>query len=133
MESCAVQSKSSCGSAVNVGEGERFISVAAGTLLTSWALKHLTSINGLVALAAGGALVHRGVTGHCAMYAALESQEAQSGQSGKASRQSAPPEFGRRPDPVEEAGRQSFPASDSPAWSGASEPGGTNPLRYRAH
>jgi uncharacterized membrane protein len=53
---------------VNVGEKERFWSAAAGGALGACGLRRAGSIPGLLMLAAGGALVHRAVTGRCALY-----------------------------------------------------------------
>ena len=56
---------------VNVGQGERLASVAAGAALALYGLGR-RSLGGLVLAAVGAALGWRGVTGHCAVYEALD-------------------------------------------------------------
>ena len=57
---------------INVGQTERWISIAAGTALAIYGLTRDT-LSGKAALSlAGGYLFYRGQTGHCAMYQALE-------------------------------------------------------------
>src|SRR5262249_27836311 len=55
---------------INVGDGERLISVAGGGALSIYGLKR-GGISGLLMTIAGGALVYRGATGHCNLYRAL--------------------------------------------------------------
>jgi len=55
---------------VNVGSAERWLSGLAGGALTVVGLR-AGSLKGLLAAAAGGALVYRGVSGHCQTYALL--------------------------------------------------------------
>ncbi|MBA3385034.1 MAG: DUF2892 domain-containing protein [Chthoniobacterales bacterium] len=55
---------------VNVGEVERIGSVAAGAGLVLYGLSR-RSIPGLLLGLVGGALIHRGATGHCSVYIAL--------------------------------------------------------------
>ena len=55
---------------VNVQQPERTGSVAAGAALALFGLSR-KSLPGLLIAALGGALIHRGVTGHCAMYEKL--------------------------------------------------------------
>lgn len=54
----------------NVAEPERWISVIAGGALAAYGLK-MRSIPGIVVAALGGALVHRGATGHCMVYESM--------------------------------------------------------------
>jgi len=54
----------------NVGEPERWVSVVAGTALAAYGLK-MRSIPGLVLGAVGGALIHRGASGHCLVYESM--------------------------------------------------------------
>ena len=54
----------------NVAEPERWVSVVAGSALAAYGLK-LRSIPGLVVGALGGALIHRGATGHCIVYESM--------------------------------------------------------------
>ncbi|HYE04136.1 MAG TPA: SRPBCC family protein [Planctomycetota bacterium] len=56
--------------ATNVAAGERAFSVAAGTALAALGLGR-RSAAGLAVAAVGGALLHRGTTGHCSAYQAL--------------------------------------------------------------
>lgn len=55
---------------INVGPSERAVSVAGGAILALFGLKR-GGVAGLLTAAVGGALVHRGATGHCAVNAAL--------------------------------------------------------------
>src|SRR5262245_28147348 len=65
---------------INVGDTERIISavIGGGALLLGLSKLSLTSV---VALAAGGALLARGLTGHCGLYEALEMSTADEGSS----------------------------------------------------
>jgi len=58
-------------SQVNVGDAERWASTIGGTLLVAQGLRRGT-FGGLALAILGGALVHRGVTGHCNAYKALD-------------------------------------------------------------
>lgn len=58
------------GTGVNVGNAERWASAIAGGAIAVAGVRS-RSLGGLLAAAAGGALVYRGVSGHCATYAAL--------------------------------------------------------------
>lgn len=55
----------------NVGEDERVLSVAAGTLIATLGLSRM-SWPGLLVAGLGGALVYRGLSGQCPVYSALE-------------------------------------------------------------
>lgn len=55
---------------INVGPTERLLSVLTGSTLAALGLRRGT-LGGLAMSLAGGALVYRGVTGHCDMYDAL--------------------------------------------------------------
>jgi uncharacterized membrane protein len=57
-------------SRVNVGQIERWLSMAAGGVLAAYALKRRAVPGGTAALA-GAALLYRGATGHCDVYQAL--------------------------------------------------------------
>jgi len=57
-------------SRVNVGSSERLVSAAGGALLAGFGLGR-GGLAGLLLAALGGALVYRGVTGHCSAYAAV--------------------------------------------------------------
>lgn len=54
----------------NVGDGERLVSVAAGSIVALLGLSRGT-LPGLLVAGVGGALAYRGVTGHCPAYEAL--------------------------------------------------------------
>ena len=58
---------------VNVNQTERMISVGLGAFLLSSGLGNLTRhpIKGLLRTIVGGALLYRGVSGHCPMYASM--------------------------------------------------------------
>jgi uncharacterized membrane protein len=55
---------------VNVGQAERLGSAAVGALLALYGLSR-RSIGGLLLAAAGGALVYRGIKGHCPVYESI--------------------------------------------------------------
>jgi len=55
---------------VNVGDGERAVSTAAGAVLAALGLSRF-SLPGLLVAGVGGALIYRGMTGHCSLYASL--------------------------------------------------------------
>lgn len=58
---------------VNVGQTERMVSVGLGAFLLSSGLGNLTRhpIKGLLRTLVGGALLYRGVSGHCPVYASM--------------------------------------------------------------
>jgi uncharacterized membrane protein len=56
---------------VNVGGGERTISVAAGSILALLGLGR-GGMPGLLIAAVGGGLIYRGASGHCPLYKALD-------------------------------------------------------------
>ena len=58
------------GTPTNVGDAERMLSIAGGATLAYLGLKR-GSIGGILAAAAGGAIVYRGATGFCALYQAF--------------------------------------------------------------
>jgi uncharacterized membrane protein len=55
---------------INVGEAERWASAIAGTLLVTQGLRRPSFVNLALSLA-GGALIYRGLTGHCEAYQSL--------------------------------------------------------------
>jgi uncharacterized membrane protein len=86
---------------VNVGDLERWMSAIAGGALALWAVARRTgpaTAAGLV----GGALLYRGVSGHCPLYGALGIDTAGHGEDDA--------------DRVDTTSEDSFPASDAPSW-----------------
>lgn len=61
----------SCNTQVNVGDVERKASIALGGLLVFCGLTRISLATIATALA-GGALIYRGMSGHCGLYQALE-------------------------------------------------------------
>ena len=61
------------GSTLNVGQTERLVSVGLGAFLLSSGLNNLFShpVKGLIRTVLGGALLYRGATGHCPVYASM--------------------------------------------------------------
>src|SRR5437763_15125740 len=59
-------------STINVADVERWASALGGAALTAYGIKQLRdkSPAGAAMAAAGGALIYRGATGHCPVYAA---------------------------------------------------------------
>ena len=76
--SCISRSTKGNGCAINVGDSERTISAVAGGLALLYGLSKL-SLPTVVASLAGGALLYRGLTGHCSLYQALEMSTAGDG------------------------------------------------------
>lgn len=96
---------------VNVGTTERVASVAIGGALAAAGLK-CRSMGGALLALAGGALVHRGATGHCGVYHAYGLSTAE----GEQGRPDPALPNGTLADPVDEASTESFPASDPPSF-----------------
>jgi hypothetical protein len=61
----------------NVGETERMLSAGGGALLLGLGLGQ-GSLAGLGVALAGGALLYRGISGHCALYSAMGFSTAES-------------------------------------------------------
>jgi len=91
---------------MNVGNAERIGSTIAGLALISRAVARPTLARIVVAVG-GAALLQRGLTGHCAMYKALEIDT-------MGARRNPRNAVGE--DPVTSASEDSFPASDPPSW-----------------
>lgn len=92
----------SCPTDVNVGEVERMASkVGGGTLVAVGLMRG--GLSGLTMAALGGALIYRGVTGHCSLYQAIGADTTENDQPG------VPAQEGVR---VEEAVTINRPADD---------------------
>ena len=70
---------------VNVGDGERLVSVSAGAILTGIGLTR-RDLPGLLIAGLGSALVYRGVSGHCDVYESMNVDTANSGRATSPSR-----------------------------------------------
>lgn len=66
-------------SGVNVNDSERWLSVIGGGMLALAGISRKSTRGALVALA-GGALIARGLTGHCTAYSALDVDTLSSGE-----------------------------------------------------
>src|SRR4051812_45055043 len=55
---------------VNVGDAERQVSIAAGSILALLGMSR-RSVPGILIAGVGGAMIYRGATGHCGMYERL--------------------------------------------------------------
>lgn len=100
---------------LNVAQQERTPSLILGALFALFGLKQ-GSVLGLLLALGGGVLLYRGATGHCPCYEAMgintfEEHDVEP----KPKRVAIKPDRHER---VEEASWESFPASDSPSWSG---------------
>jgi hypothetical protein len=119
--------------AINIGPGERVLSIFGGSLLATLAvLRTGAGVGGTVLALASGVLVARGITGYCPLYQLplyqLMERWASAGDDrddeGGDDPRSRP--FSRHPgdifsdagdkDPVDETSQESFPASDPPSF-----------------
>jgi uncharacterized membrane protein len=74
--------------AINVGETERYLSLAGGTVLAAYGLAR-GSLPGLLLACIGAGFICRGVTGHCQVYEALGQNTADESDQESGSRESA--------------------------------------------
>jgi hypothetical protein len=66
----AAQASAAANRSVNVGDLERWLSIVGGSLLAVHSLRN--SLGNLALLAGAGALIYRGMTGHCALYQTMD-------------------------------------------------------------
>lgn len=92
---------------INVGNNERFISMAGGGLLALYSLRRAPGLTLMATL--GGWLLYRGLSGNCSLYRALGINTA-------AYPEPAVANEDREQDIVDIAVEDSFPASDPPSW-----------------
>ena len=71
-KACETERSASCAGScpVNINESERAISKVAGGFLLMYGLSRF-SLTTLLLSVAGGAMIYRGMTGHCHLYDAL--------------------------------------------------------------
>jgi uncharacterized membrane protein len=70
-KTCASRTQQGAAGAINVGDMERTLSLVAGGFVLLHGLSNLR-FSTIVAAVAGGALLYRGLTGHCNAYEALD-------------------------------------------------------------
>ena len=104
----------------NVGTAERIVSIAAGGAALAAFLRR-PGLGRLPLALFGGAMLLRAATGHCpgkAVYDAATREEPRHRPQAGTRKQAGSPEesWTERKDLVEEAGEESFPASDPPAF-----------------
>jgi hypothetical protein len=108
-ETAPACSRDTCGcNFVNVSKAERIASIAAGAGLSLAGLRRFDSPFGWLLAAIGGATMYRGISGHCYTYQWLGMSTADEENTALKVHVS---------ELLDEAGAESFPASDPPAVS----------------
>lgn len=116
----------------NVDELERAASLAGGAYL-AWKGIGRDSMMGLALMGLGAVLMHRGVTGHCRVYESIGASTAsrrpyEGDEEDDWERDADADEVMDEDDEVQEAGKESFPASDPPSYMASTGvPGDTPP------